>query len=427
MPRPAVSLPVVPQRWDCHSCGECCRSYSVGVTAVEKARLEAQGWQARPEFAGVPGVVPDGRPGHFRLNQKADGACVFLGADNRCRIHAEFGGTAKPMSCQIYPFIMVPAGDHWRVSLRLACPSAVADRGRPLADHAAELHDYAALLEADAGVTLTVGPTASPPPPLQAGDAAAPPWPDLIRFAQSLAGQVADDTVPLEYRLRNVLAVAALCRKSRFEAISGARLSEFLAVITAAVAEDVPLDPPGVAPPSWLGRTVFRQVLAIYSRKDAGTHAGVSSRSRGTRLRAAWRFAVGRGPVPKLHGQIPAGATFEVAELPQALTAEGDALLTRFYRLKLESLQFCGPTNFGRPFWAGLDSLVLTYPVIRWLGRVFAAGGTRTPDEALRLAVQAVDDSYGFNPMLGGRRQAWGVRTLAERGELAKLVAWYGR
>jgi len=424
MPAPVVSLSVVPQRWDCHSCGECCRSYSVSVTAVEKARLESQGWGDLPEFAGVPPTVADGRAGQFRLNQRPDGSCVFLGADNRCRVHAKFGGTAKPMSCQIYPFILVPTGDHWRVGMRLACPSAVANRGRPLADHAGDVRDYATLLEADAGVTLTTGPHASPPPPLQAAEVV--PWADLIRFAQAFAAQVADDTTPLEYRLRNVLAVAALCRKSRFEAVTGARLTEFLEVITAAVAEDVPRSPDGVAPPSWLGRTVFRQVAAIYSRKDAGTHAGISSRSRGTRLRAAWRFAVGRGPVPKLHGQIPAGATFEAAEQPQPLSAEGDALLTRFFRLKLESLQFCGPTNFRRPFWAGLDSLLLTYPVIRWLGRVFAADG-RNPDDALRLAVQAVDDSFGFNPMLGGGRQAWGIRTLAERNELAKLVAWYGR
>jgi len=424
MPMPVVSLPVV-QRWDCHSCGECCRSYAVRVTAVEKARLEAQGWDTRPDFDGLPAVVADGGPGQFRLNQRPDGSCVFLGPGNRCRVHAAFGAAAKPMSCRIYPFVLVPAGDHWRVGLRFACPSAVGDRGRPLGDHAADLRDYAALLEASTGVTLTAGGQSAPAPPLQPGHAV--PWADLVRFAQSLAGQVADDTGPLDYRLRQVLAVSELCQKSRFDAISGARLGEFLTVITAAVAEDVPLAAAAVPRPGWLGRTVFRQVAAIYSRKDAGTHAGVAARGRGTRTRAAWRFAVGRGAVPKLHGLIPPEATFEAAEVPQPLSADADALLTRFYRLKIESLQFCGPTNFGRPFWAGLDALVLTYPVIRWLGRVLAAGGTRTPDDALKLAVQAVDDGFGFNTLLSTRRQAWGVRTLSERGELAKLVAWYGR
>ncbi len=424
MPMPVVSLPVV-QRWDCHNCGECCRSYAVRVTPVEKARIEAQGWEARPDFDGLPGVVPDDGPDRFRLNQRPDGSCVFLGADDRCRIHAEFGAAAKPMSCRLYPFVLVPAGDHWRVSLRLACPSAVRNAGRPVADHAADLREYAGLLEASTGVTLTAGAQAVPPPPLQPAHAV--PWADLIRFAQSLGSQVADAAVPLDYRLRQVLAVSELCQKSRFESISGARLSEFLAVVTAAVAEDVPRHAGDVPRPSWLGRTVFRQMAAVYARKDSGTHAGIAARGRGTRTGIAWRFAVGRGAVPRLHGLVPAAATFEAAETPQHLSAEGDALLTRFYRLKLESLQFCGPTNFGRPFWAGLDALLLTYPVTRWLGRVFAAGGTRTPDDALRLAVQAVDDGFGFNVLLGSRRQAWGIRTLAERGELAKLIAWYGR
>ena len=273
MPMPVVSLPVV-QRWDCHSCGECCRSYAVRVTPVEKARIEAQGWAARPDFDGLPGVVPDDGPDRFRLNQRPDGSCVFLGADDRCRIHAEFGAAAKPMSCRLYPFVLVPAGDHWRVSLRLACPSAVRNDGRPVADHAADLREYAGLLEASTGVTLTAGAQAVPPPPLQPGHAV--PWADLIRFAQSLGSQVADDAVPLDYRLRQVLAVSELCQKSRFESISGARLSEFLAVVTAAVAEDVPRHAADVARPSWLGRTVFRQMAAVYARKDSGTHAGIA-------------------------------------------------------------------------------------------------------------------------------------------------------
>ena len=32
----------------------------------------------------------------YRLNHRADGACVFLGPDNRCRIHEKHGPAAKP-------------------------------------------------------------------------------------------------------------------------------------------------------------------------------------------------------------------------------------------------------------------------------------------------------------------------------------------
>src|SRR5207253_4874543 len=57
--------------------------------------------------------------------------------------------------------------------------------------------------------------------------------------------------------------------------------------------------------------------------------------------------------VPKLHARIPE-VTFEQAEQPAGpLSKDADALLTRYYRLKVESLQFCGPTNFDLPVWDG--------------------------------------------------------------------------
>jgi lysine-N-methylase len=124
------ALPVL-QNWDCHSCGDCCRSYAVPVTAEERRRIEGQGWDKLPEFAGVPYFVK--RNGEFFLNHRADGGCVFLGADKRCRIHAQFGSGGKPLACRIYPFLLVPAGDHWNLGLRLACPSAAENKGGPWA------------------------------------------------------------------------------------------------------------------------------------------------------------------------------------------------------------------------------------------------------------------------------------------------------
>lgn len=416
MVRPIRSLPTV-QSWDCHSCGQCCKSYHVRVTAVEKARIEAQKWDQEPDGPRDP-VMYDAHFGGDRLAHTAEGACVFLGEGNRCRIHAKFGAAAKPMACRVYPFVFVPAGETWSVGVRLGCPSAVENKGRPLAEHLPELREYAGLIEADAG-----GALAAPDAELRPGQTVN--WPDLDRFVKSLAGLMADTTTPVEHRLRQVIAVAELCRKSRFEAVTGKRLDEFLSVIAAATAEDVP-PAASVAPPGWLGRVIFRQVAAIYSRKDNGPHPGIGSRGRWTRVRAAWAFARGRGSVPRLHGLMPE-TNFAHAERPQPLTPEEAALYTRYYRLKLESLQFFGPTNARRPFWAGLDSLILTYPVARWLARVFAADPTRSRIDAARLALQLADDNFGYNPLLNTARQTWAVQRLSDGGELAKLVAWYGR
>ena len=92
--------------------------------------------------------------------------------------------------------------------------------------------------------------------------------------------------------------------------------------------------------------------------------------------------------------------------------------------VKLNSLQFCGPPNFDLPLWAGLDSLVLTLPMIFWLTRAFA---DVSPVNAVQRAIQVVDDHFGGNPMLGFPHIQYLVRTLAQRGELERLVAWYSR
>ena len=57
----------------------------------------------------------------------------------------------------------MPAGDHWKLGLRFACPSAAANAGKPLAEHLAEAREYAAALEAESGTNAI----AAPPPPLQ--------------------------------------------------------------------------------------------------------------------------------------------------------------------------------------------------------------------------------------------------------------------
>jgi lysine-N-methylase len=424
MPMPVRSLPVA-QNWDCAGCSFCCRSYHIFVTPEEQKTIESQGWADEPDFHGVPLFASE--RGEVQLNHRPDGACVFLGADNRCRIHAKFGSAAKPLACRVYPFSLVPAGDHWRLGLRFACPSAAEGAGRPLAEHLAEAREYAALLEAGAGAPAVGGP----PVPLRHGQTV--PWADVFRFVTAISRWLGDTADPLERRWRKVLAVADVCRQATFDgggdpkkAVTGGRLNEFLHVIGTAVDEELPRAAGEVPPPSWVGRTVFRPVAALYARKDHGPEKGAAQRGPVGRLLAAIRFAAGAGHVPRVHAKIPE-VTFAAAEQPAGpLSPESDALLTRYYRLKVESLQFCGPTNFGLPFWDGLESLALTFPATLWLARVLVAGGmSRT--EAVTQALRVVDDNFGFNKLLGQGRQKRALRLLARRGELPRLVAWYAR
>lgn len=420
MTLPVRSLPVI-QNWDCHSCSDCCRTYHVRVTPEEQQRIAQQNWDdsvlhGRPAFIWEPAI------GAERLNHTADGACVFLGPDQRCQIHARFGPEAKPAACRIYPFILTAAGDHWRVGLRYACPSAAKNQGRPLPDHAAAVAEYADLVERE-----SPGAAAEePPPPLHPGQNLS--WEDLLRFADTVDDLLADPRVPFTLRMRRVLTFMQLAKPARSESLAGG-VRPILQVLTAAAIEETPTDPMTIPPPSWVGRILFRQTAMIYARKDNGPDAGVGRSGKLARLRSAWRFATGRGPVPRLHRAIPEQATFAGAESPMGeLDPESTRFLTRYYRVKVQSLQFCGRPNFGLPFWAGLESLVLTFPVVLWLYRVLSQTDTRSsPLTTLIQAVRMADDNFGYNSVLGTARQHRAVRILAERGELTRLTAWYSR
>jgi len=141
------------------------------------------------------------------------------------------------------------------------------------------------------------------------------------------------------------------------------------------------------------------------------------------RVLAGWRFVAGRGSVPSANEYLPK-ITFEEVEQRVGLPVDIDETLERYYVVKLNSLQFCGPPNLDLPVLAGLDSLIVTLPMILWLTRAFT---NLAPDLAVKQAIQVVDDHFGGNPMLGFPHIRYLMQTLAQRGELEKLVAWYGR
>jgi lysine-N-methylase len=283
------------------------------------------------------------------------------------------------------------------------------------------------LLEAEMGTNvLTV-----PPPPLQGSQLTT--WADLGRIIAILSEMFAEEEETIERRWRKVLFLVATLRNSTFDgggdpkkAITGPRLTEFLTILSEATEDEVPDDPDEVPAPGWVGRTVFRQVSALYARKDTGPDRGSAQSSAVARLFSAMQFARGRGTIPRTHSAIPR-TTFAAAEKPfEELSEKSERLLARWARVKIESGQFCGPTNFNMPVWDGLESLAVAFAAAMWLTRVLVTDG-RPQDDAVMMAVRIVDDNFGFNPLLGQGRQKFALRLLGKQGELPKLVAWYGK
>jgi lysine-N-methylase len=421
MSRPIQHLPVL-QNWDCHVCGTCCKEYVVHVTDEERKRIESQGWDADKDLEGRK---PFRRRGWLRrrwtLNHRPDGSCVFLGDNGRCRVHEKFGYAAKPLPCRLFPFVLIPVYDHWSVSLRYACPSAAANKGRPLPQHDRDLAQFAVMLAEREGLKPQPDGSLTRPPALKPGLRVE--WPDLLRFVNVLLDLLRNTEIPLERRLRQCLTFAGELRRAKLDGIKGGRLGELLQVMQGVAESETPGDPASLPRPSWIGRVLFRQAAAIFTRKDHGPNRGLAARGRLALLWSAWRFATGWGRLPRMHKAVPE-VSFAQLEEPSSMTPSAERVLERYYTMKIGSLQFCGPASFGLPFWEGLESFLLTYPVLRWVMRMFR---DQPPEQAAVQALSIVDDHIGFNRVLASMRQRMSFSILARTGQLARLIAWYSR
>jgi lysine-N-methylase len=420
---PIRHLPVV-QNWDCHECGNCCKEYQVNITEAEKTRIEKQGWQNEPGFQDVRLFLRRGLPWRreWQLNHRADSSCVFLSVAGRCRIHERFGYEAKPLPCRLYPFLLVPANDHWRVGLRYACPSAAANLGRPLAQHGANLKDFAAGLLERGKVSTVGGKFGLGVPQLQTGQHGT--WDDVQIFAQALLGMVTDRRDRMERRLRKCLALSVLARQAKYDNITGPRLVEFLDILRGTVEHDVPRNPSELPPPSRVGRVLFRMFLALFTRRDQGPLRGSNSGRRLTLLRAGIAFARGKGTVPRLHAWLPQMTFAEVDAIPTRSDEDTEQILERYFTTKIGSLQFFGALFFAYPLWDGLEALALMFPILHFLMRMLHE---LPPADALTRALTIADDHFGCNKMLRSLRYRMMYRILASRGEMERLIAWYSR
>ena len=107
--------------------------------------------------------------------------------------------------------------------------------------------------------------------------------------------------------------------------------------------------------------------------------------------------------------------------------AECEELWTRYFRVKVQGLHFCGPAYYGVPLVEGFQTLALVFPATLWIARWLAASqqrGRLTPDD-IAQALAISDHHHGYSPIFGSFGFRRRVHTLAQLGEIPKLVRWY--
>jgi lysine-N-methylase len=421
---PIRHLPIL-QNWDCHARGTCCKEYVVTITREEKERIEAQGWDQEKDLGGLRPFVRAGLPWarRYQLNHREDGSCVFLSEEGRCRIHERHGYESKPLPCRMFPFVLVPQGDCWGVSIRFACPSAAANLGRPMTEHTRELAEFAEEIAIRAGLTPRPDGNLIRPPRLQGRQRV--DWPETRQFLDALMTLLRNRRDRIERRFRKCLSLSAQSRQApTIHELKGPALQELLSLFLSFTDAETPVDPAAVPRPTWVGRVLFRQLLAVYTRKDHGPNRGVVAKGRLALVGSAIRFVRGKGRVPRMHAWLPETTFEKIEESASPLTPAAEDVLERYYLMKVGSMQFCGSTSFNMSLWEGFEALALTLPILLWVTRAFAP---MPAEEAVTKALSIVDDHFGFNRVLGTLRQRFGMRILSRRGETTRLIAHYSR
>lgn len=332
------------------------------ITDEERQTLVDQGWRDADDFTeGTPVVVRDIGPfwnRRWRLGQKPDGSCVFLDEAGLCRIHAKYGEPTKPLACRVYPYAFHPHGRQVTVSLRYSCPSVVRNLGQQVSQQREMLHDMAREV-------VPRGITSAPSPGLRhAGDLA---WLPFRQFAQALEELMSPRDVPVSTKLASAVRFIDLVSESNVRQLSDEQLADFVEVIrdaarieTRAIAETQQNESQSL---SSSGRLLFRMLAAQYARNDSLSNWRTGLMGRIRLLKTGLRFAMGRGRVPALQ-DIDRPVSFEQLEVPfGGLTSDAEEMFSRYFRVKIAGLQFCGRAFFGFGLIEGFRSLALVYPL----------------------------------------------------------------
>lgn len=414
MSLPIRVLPIVEQ-WDCHGCGRCCHQTIVALSAADRAKLLEQRWNEHAEYRGLRIMRRGLLGGGYTLAKRADGACIFLLPDGRCRIHAELGFEAKPLVCRMFPFQLVPLAQHANVTLRRYCPSVAAGQGRPVSEYLGEVRRLA-----DEG-HLAAEP--SSPPPIRRGQRGQ--WPRTMRVLETFERMLRDDRYPPVRRIAHGLQLCDLLAQCQLRKLDEPQFGELLDLLeTSAVAQSAPAFEHR-RPPQRAAAIVFRQMLLEYTRLHPLYVIRQSWRQRWRLIRMAMGFARGKGNVPPIHECFPP-TTFAALEQPLGhLDAAVLQPLTAYFETAAASWHYAFLGHAGWPLIESFRALAVTYPVALWLLRLRC--GQRRPEvDDMLDVVGTIDRGQGYAPLCGYRHRRR-IASLASLRELTRLVVWYAR
>lgn len=438
-----IYIPELPaQKYSCHGCGSCCRDFTVQLTDADMQKLHDQGWKER---LGQEYVVKF--RGHSWLKQTDDGACVFLGDNGLCKVHAEFGLEAKPLACQFFPFMLSPNTRDTHVGISFACGSVVASKGAPLQTHRDDVRRMGELL-----------PVSAPMPVKLQGQLIATDA-EVSIVVGALDGWLCKKNISPAVRYQGLAWLITSLLQANLANMRGEKLRQLLSTLTNAVEHELPLlDWPEPTPRAWklLRQAVFTRIEDpkigdLLKRGKVASVFGQWSRSR--------KWAAGKGMTPKtqgfcsidfagfqntigvfaiqLNGDVQVQKTAPqvsslhslAREFATAITQQQDAvamddLLQRWIRATILGGRAWGSGLYGLPIDQGLGLMLVNLLTALWLARFHAAGrGAQSVSLLdLQVAVGRVDRTSGRAVWLATAGERLRVKWLSHSDSMRLLV-----
>lgn len=438
-----IYIPELPaQKYSCHGCGSCCRDFTVQLTDADMQKLHDQGWKER---LGQEYVVKF--RGHSWLKQTDDGACVFLGDNGLCKVHAEFGLEAKPLACQFFPFMLSPNTRDTHVGISFACGSVVASKGAPLQTHRDDVRRMGELLPASA------------PMPVKLQDQLIATDAEVSMVEGALDGWLCKKNISPATRYQGLAWLITSLLQANLKNVRGEKLRQLLSTLTNAVEHELPLlDWPEPTPRAWklLRQAVFTRIEDpkigdLLKRGKVASVFGQWSRSR--------KWAAGKGMTPQtqgfcsidfagfentigvfaiqLNGDVQVQMTAPqvsslhslAREFAAAITQQQDAvamddLLQRWIRATILGGRAWGSGLYGLPIDQGLGLMLVNLLTALWLARFHAAGrGAQSVSLLdLQVAVGRVDRTSGRAVWLATTGERLRVKWLSHSDSMRLLV-----
>lgn len=380
-------------------------------------KLRDQKWEER---LGEPVTVAF--RGEMYLRQREDGSCMFLMDDGRCRIHAEFGFTEKPIACQLFPFVPLPATDGVRVGLSFACSSVLANKGADLSAHARELARMVkALPEIDE----------NPIPPML-NESLRASREEVKSIEQHVDRWLAHEELDLPTKLDGLAWVCDMLGRAQLDKVRNERFADLLDTLFGALPAELAHHP--IAPAAYRQRKLFRQ--AVFARTEDPKIGRVRQagriRTAISQFLRSHRFAKGSGIAPMIGEGWPDDVDLAQVESIDAARDVNEAraieeLIIRYARVTILGGRAWGFGYYGWPVILGLKTLALNLACTGWLARLHAAGVGRDAIalEDVQAALGRIDRTAGRAKWLSTPTEKLRLKYLSMDDGLRRLLAAY--